>query len=63
MTYYIDYIKWDRIWVYFHFQTKKDNRPIYLVSLDGRYRIPLIEDHPNTYKLNITNPGNAAMLP
>lgn len=63
MTYYIDYIKWDRIWVYFHFQTKKDNRPVYLVSLDGRYKIPLIEDHPNTYKLNITNPGNAAMLP
>lgn len=61
----IDRITWDRIWIIFHFQSDPGSYQLRLRSIDAPdgFDMPLIPDGPHSLKINITNPGNCAMLP
>ena len=65
MEYYVNKIAWDRIWILFNVDFISESEDdIYLVNSDNTARFLLKKgSNPSEYKLNITNPGNCAMLP
>ncbi|WP_173472726.1 CDP-glycerol glycerophosphotransferase family protein [Eubacterium ruminantium] len=65
MEYYVNKIVWDRIWILFNVDFISESEDdIYLVNSDNTARFLLKKgSKPSEYKLNITNPGNCAMLP